>query len=171
MLPAVLLLLVQTPTVPPAPTTPPPRPQPGPGHHQFDFWLGEWEVRDPSGKVVGHSRVESIGGGFGLLEHWTGAGGGSGKSLNAYMPATGTWHQTWVGQGGLIQFDGGFAEGRMRLEGRRATPKGPLLDRMTWTPQSDGSVVQVWENSVDEGKTWTRSFEGVYRKTKVATAP
>ncbi|MFN8012398.1 MAG: hypothetical protein U0P81_13595 [Holophagaceae bacterium] len=171
MLPAILLLLAQAPPAQPAPPVPQARPQPGPGHHQFDFWVGVWEVRDPSGKVVGHSRIEAIAGGFGILEHWRGAGGGEGKSLNAYDPATERWHQSWVGQGGLIQFEGTFAEGRMRLEGRRTTPKGPLLDRMTWTPQADGSVVQVWENSVDEGKTWTKSFEGIYRKAKGATTP
>src|SRR5436190_10357664 len=40
-------------------------------HRQFDFWLGQWEVRDPTGKVVGHNRIETAHGGCALIEHWT----------------------------------------------------------------------------------------------------
>src|SRR5262245_5700216 len=26
-------------------------------HHQFDFWIGDWEVTAPNGTIAGHSHV------------------------------------------------------------------------------------------------------------------
>ena len=52
--------------------------------HQFDFWIGDWNVVDPHGKVVGHNRIESILGGCALAEHWDSASGIHGVSYNAY---------------------------------------------------------------------------------------
>lgn len=159
------LLLTQAPV--PVPVPVPKAPLPTAAHHQFDFWLEEWEVRDPTGQVVGHNRIESVSAGFALLEHWSDATGGSGKSLNAYDAVRGGWHQTWVGSGGeVIQFDGGFAEGRMRMEGTRITAKGPVRDRMTWNPQRDGTVRQLWELSGDGGKSWKVLFDGIYHRVK-----
>ncbi len=170
---AFMLLSAQAPApVSALPAAPPPVPVPKPPvptaeHHQFDFWLGEWEVKDPAGSVVGHNRIESMANGFGLLENWTDTVGGSGKSVNAYDPAAKGWHQTWVGSGGaVIKFDGGIVEGKMRMEGIRQTAKGPVRDRMTWTPEINGTVRQVWDISADEGKTWKTIFEGIYSKVK-----
>lgn len=143
----------QTPPAPPAES------------HQFDFWLGEWNVATPDGKPAGTSRVDAIAGGHGLLENWEGAGGAGGKSLNAYDPATRQWRQFWVGVGGILELSGGLdAEGRMVLAGRTAGPKGETLERITWTASPDGSVRQVWEQSTDAGATWQTAFEGVYRR-------
>jgi hypothetical protein len=38
---------------PPAVAAPKPPACIAPEHRQFDFWLGEWEVRGPAGKLVG----------------------------------------------------------------------------------------------------------------------
>jgi len=161
------LLLIQAPVPVPVPSPVPKAPVPTAAHHQFDFWLGEWEVLDPAGLVVGHNRIESVSAGFALLEHWSDLAGGSGKSLNAYDAIRGGWHQTWVGSGGeVIQFDGGFAEGRMCMEGTRTTAKGLVRDRMTWSPRRDGTVRQLWELSSDEGKSWQILFDGIYRRLK-----
>ena len=48
--------------------------------HQFDFWIGDWNVVDPAGKVAGHNRIEAILGGCALAEHWDGAGGGTARA-------------------------------------------------------------------------------------------
>jgi hypothetical protein len=44
-----------------APASPPPSPTPrpcsAPEHRQFDFWLGEWQVTGPSGKVAGTNSI------------------------------------------------------------------------------------------------------------------
>jgi hypothetical protein len=37
-------------------------------------------------------------------------------------------------------------------------------DRVTWTPNADGSVRQLWEKSADGGATWTTAFDGLYTR-------
>jgi hypothetical protein len=77
----------QTPPVPPTqPVTPPPKPKPctAQEHRQFDFWIGDWQVRDPAGKPVGENRIVALHGGCVLLESWSGAGGFTGSSVNGY---------------------------------------------------------------------------------------
>src|ERR1700747_1809523 len=44
-------------------------------HRQFDFWQGDWDVRDPGDKIVGRNRIVAIQGGCALQENWTGASG------------------------------------------------------------------------------------------------
>jgi hypothetical protein len=137
-------------------------------HRQFDFWQGDWDVRDPSNKIVGRNRIVAIQGGCALQESWTGASGHSGTSLNIYDSGRKRWHQTWVdSSGGVLQLDGGIVEGAMVLRGETIAPDAPsrtVLQRITWTPQRDGRVRQLWESSSDGGKTWEVVFDGMYSK-------
>ena len=47
----------------------------GPEHRQFDFWVGEWQVRDPSGQVIGTNAITRSYDGCLLIERWEGASG------------------------------------------------------------------------------------------------
>jgi hypothetical protein len=135
-----------------------------PEYRQFDFWLGHWEVSNPAGDVVGTNTITAVSDGCGLHERWESAGGGVGESLNAYDRRTGSWHQTWVGGRGLVlRLEGGLQDGSMVLEGELMEGDG-ILQRITWTPSSGGSVRQHWETSEDGGTTWTTAFDGTYRK-------
>ena len=138
-------------------------------YHQFDFWIGKWEVRDPSGKaVVGHSRIEAVSDGCGISERWIGAKGSNGVSYNAWDPEDGHWHQFWIGNqpNGVLHLEGGVEHGDMVLVGtkKNAQTGKPQQQRITWTPNKDGSVRQHWESSDDGGKTWTTAFDGIYHK-------
>lgn len=150
-------------------------PPPAPVNHDFDFWVGEWNVTTPDGKPAGTSRIEAVAGGRGLYENWEGAAqpngqpGGNGKSLNAFNPAKSQWQQFWVGSGGnVLELAGGLVDGKMVLAsaGRALRDGRTLTNRITWTPNADGSVRQHWEQSFDGGKTWTTAFDGHYVKTK-----
>jgi hypothetical protein len=143
-----------------------------PEFRQFDFWKGEWDVTS-QGKPAGRSRVETILDGCALLENWRGASGTEGKSFNTYNTSTKRWEQYWVdGTGAPLHLSGGLVDGKMVLEGTRLTPNantGAMQhERITWTPNADGSVRQFWETSTDEGKSWTISFDGLYRKAAIA---
>ncbi len=133
---------------------------------QFDFWLGEWDVTVPNGKLAGESRVDKISDGWGLLENWSSSNGGPGKSLNAYNAAKKQWQQFWVGAGGVLELSGGLdAAGHMVLTGETTGPGGhQTIERITWSPNPDGSVRQHWEQSTDAGVTWTTAFDGLYRR-------
>lgn len=137
-----------------------------PEYRQFDFWVGEWDVTLPDGKTAGHNRIEPILGGCALRESWTGAGGLAGTSYNVYDRSRKVWHQTWVdGQGNLLQLEGGFASGRMTLQGETVDSAGAKArQRIIWEPTGPGGVRQLWETSSDGGATWTVAFDGRYRK-------
>lgn len=148
------------------------RPEPcsTPEYRQFDFWLGDWEVFNKDGQKVGENLITLEQGKCVLHEHWTGAhasgGGGTGESFSMYDNKRGAWHQTWVAAtGNLLLLDGGLEGDRMVMSGTQPLPDGKTVqNRITWIPQEDGSVHQVWEQSFDGGETWKTGFLGIYRK-------
>jgi hypothetical protein len=135
---------------------------------QFDFWAGEWIVLDGSGKEVGRNRIERIIDGCALQEHWSGRGNVSGSSLNFYDSQDRLWHQVWIdNSGAALYLAGSVTDEGMTLTGTTASAKRPGhtdQQRITWTRRPDGSVRQLWESSVDDGKTWTVAFDGLYVK-------
>ena len=144
-----------------------------PEYRQFDFWIGAWEVSDPKGKPLGRSRVEAILDNCVLLENWNSATGFAGKSFNLYNRDTGKWEQFWVDQSGArLHLSGGLVDNAMVLRGVQDKPnaetKQTQHERITWTPNADGSVRQVWETSKDDGATWAVNFDGVYRRAAKA---
>jgi hypothetical protein len=144
-------------------TTPPPLP---PESHQFDFWLGDWDVFNQQGTREGQSHIESIAEGNGVLENWTDASGTTGKSLNVYNIQKKCWQQFWVGNGTpVLEMSGGIVNGSMVLTGDRPGQNGAkVVDRIIWTPNADGTVRQHWEISQDGGQTWRDNFDGIYRR-------
>jgi hypothetical protein len=143
----------------------PPRPCESGGHYEdFDFWVGEWNVFTPDGRKAGTNRIDKTENGCLILERWTGAGGGTGTSVNYYDPSRETWAQLWVsGNGVVIKIEGELRDGSMVLEGVLIKPGGDSQPfRGTWTPNPDGSVRQFFEISTDQGATWTSWFDGRY---------
>lgn len=138
--------------------TPPASPPPEAA--QFDFWIGEWEVTLPNGKVAGTNKIERIASGRGLLENWSGSGGFSGKSVNAFNSSKKQWQQFWVGS------DGTVLELTGALTPAGAMVLGDAVNRITWTPNEDGTVRQLWETTNDGGKTWSVAFDGKYVRRK-----
>lgn len=136
-----------------------------PAHRAFDFWLGEWEVRTPDGKLVGNNRIEREYDGCVLHEHYTTGRGYSGESLNVYDATRKIWHQTWVDTDGtLLLLEGNLRDGKMVLEGQTAnTDAPPTKHRITWSTSSDGSVRQLWESTDAKGE-WTIAFDGKYTR-------
>jgi len=138
--------------------------------HQFDFWIGEWDVAKPDGTPAGNSRIEAILGGCVIQENWTSAAPPyAGKSFNLFNQGSGLWEQFWVDNGGArLHLVGGMVADSMMMSGVQdaPNPKTHLIqrERITWTPQPDGSVRQWWETSNDDGKTWSTSFDGRYRR-------
>jgi hypothetical protein len=127
-------------------------------YRQFDFWVGVWNL-NPTGSVG--SVISSVLGGCAVLENFF---GGSGRSLNAYDDATGTWNQFFVSSGGgVLMLRGGFRSDSMIL----SEQQGPVSDGWTWTKLPDGSVKQH-EQRFFNGDT-IPGFLGIY--TARATPP
>jgi hypothetical protein len=131
--------------------------------HQFDFWIGEWEV-SAGGELAGHNSIRPILDGCVLQETWSGVKGSAGSSFNFYDPQAKKWRQLWVWRNGTtLELEGDYADGKMVLEGESIDREGKKIqNRITWHENPDGSVRQHWE--VRDGKQWTTAFDGTYRK-------
>lgn len=128
--------------------------------HQFDFWLGDWDVT-PNGSGPGtrsaSSHITAEAGGCAVFEDFTDLSY-HGVSVNVYNPATQHWHQTYVDTDrARLIFEGGLVGGDMIL----TMPNH--ADRITWSPLSGSRVRQHGEASTDGGQTWpTTTFDLIY---------
>ncbi|HSA57330.1 MAG TPA: hypothetical protein VLE53_16585 [Gemmatimonadaceae bacterium] len=146
-----------------------------PEHRQFDFWLGSWDVFNPSDVQVGTNAIVSALNGCAVLENWTASNGQRGRSLNSYDAIDGTWVQTWVAAGGgfgaFLLMEGGLVGSEMRLTGTRVFADFggfTLTDIYTWTPLPSGDVRQV--GAVDP--PIFAPFDGRYvRRAAITPAP
>ena len=134
-------------------------------YRQFDFWVGEWNVHTPDGKLAGTNRIEREYDGCVLHERYDTARGYKGESLNTYDTGRKVWHQTWVdNQSTLLLLNGGLRGASMVLEGQTVAASGQTTrHRITWTPNSNASVRQHWE-STDEKGQWSTLFDGLYTR-------
>jgi len=134
----------------------------------FDFWVGEWDVRIASGAIAGTNVITKEQRGCVLVEQWQSASGGSGMSINYLDRSSNEWVQIWNDAGGSqINIRGGMTDRGMLLTGTiHYVAAGTTLPfRGLWTPLEDGRVRQYFEQSNDEGQTWTSWFEGFYTRT------
>lgn len=138
-----------------------------PAFAEFDFWVGLWDVRDRAGTLQGSNVIERSERGCVLVESWSGAGGGTGTSINYLDRTSGEWTQVWNSAGGVqIHIRGGMTEDGMLLAGTiHYVANGTTAPfRGLWTPLPDGRVRQFFEQSADDGQSWTPWFEGFYTR-------
>ena len=99
-------------------------PAPPPGHacgaaefHQFDFWIGTWDVTRPDGARAGENRVEPILGGCVLRESWTGARACTVRATTCTTRPPPLASDLGGRSGQLLVLEGALAGGRIVLEG------------------------------------------------------
>lgn len=113
---------------------------------EFDFWIGQWDVHGVGGAYAGSNVIERAQRGCVLIENWSSASGGS-----------------------QINIRGGMTEEGMLLVGTihyvASNSTSPF--RGLWTLLPDGRVRQFFEQSADDGETWTTWFEGFYTRKSV----
>ena len=153
---------------PAAATRPAPAPcATSPQRHHFDFWIGEWDVTTKTGTPQGKSIIQSVSGGCALLENWTSARGGNGKSLNAWNPQIGQWQQYWIGQDGVVtEFRSSSFDGKSLTFFEKSETRPDSLGRLTFTPLDSTTVRQQAETSIDGGKTWTTTYDLYYHRRR-----
>jgi len=147
------------------PAAPPPPPCETPEHRQFDFWVGKWDVyRTDTDQLVAHSLIEKLYGGCAVRENWMPIGGTGGGSLNSWRPAERKWHQAWTDSGNnWNEYAGGIDGGLMVLTGSSAKAGGAAVPvRITYEAKA-GNVVQTGYQSADGGKTWSLTYQFLYR--------
>jgi hypothetical protein len=135
-------------------------------HHQLDFLAGNWVVRDRSGRVLGIESVSKEHGGCSLIELWREAGNGrEGLGVIGYRPETGAWHHDlMIHVGFVLSLDGEMDGASMTMTGKEYPGRGVTrIHRIRWTPTRDG-VEQLWQTSIDDGRSWQVHFEGVFQR-------
>jgi len=135
---------------------------------RFDFWVGEWEVKNAQGQPAGQSSVQRLLEGCALYENWTDLQGGGGKSLNSYNTDVKQWQQFWTDQYGRVTEyrESEWVDGSLRFTAQQIMPQGPAVLHMTFTPVNADVVRQFGEMSVDGGKSWTPTFDLYYYRKK-----
>lgn len=140
-----------------------------PHSHDFDFWIGEWNVYQTGTKtLVGHSVVQSISGGCGILENWTSIKGNTGKSINYYNPATGKWEQDWIGSGGGPQryLNGVYEDSVMHFTYESTLKNKSVKGNFKFYNIDKNTVRQYQDANNDDAKTVTVSYDFTYVRKK-----
>jgi tetratricopeptide (TPR) repeat protein len=136
-----------------------------PEYRQFDFWIGDWEVRLPGGQVAGTNDVTLEQEGCLIVEHWKSVEGvQTGTSFNYYDIRDKKWHQLYLDNSGnagaFPAMSGTFQDGKMVL--LTGEKEGPV-SRWTWYVAKPGTVRQLAEQTSD-GKNWNATWDSTYVK-------
>jgi uncharacterized protein (TIGR02246 family) len=145
---------------------------------EFDFWIGDWDVR-PTGQPAAGPPSRNVitldDNGCVLTEHWTAPNGSEGQSFNIFDRSIGKWRQTWVDNvGGQHDYRGALVNGNMVYEGDTPAPNGQLgrvPTRLTFFRLGPDSVRQFSETSADSGRTWQTAYDLTYVRRKASSAP
>ncbi len=124
--------------------------------NQFDFWLGEWELRWAEDRK-GINTITKILDGRVIKESFDGRPSMNlvGQSYSVYVEPLGLWKQTWVdNEGSYLDFTGGFKDGRMTLSREAIRDGKKFLQRMVWHNIEKDRFDWNWERSDDQGATW-----------------
>lgn len=139
-----------------------------PAYAQFDFWMGEWEVRDTNGVLLGHNTITALDQHCSLQEHWRSAGGGNGHSMNYSNPADSSWNQLWVSSNGaILKLKGGLSvDGSMVMRSEEFLYQNTqaAYHQISWTPIDSNTVQQLWEIYSNEGSKLNTAFLGIYKR-------
>jgi ketosteroid isomerase-like protein len=135
-------------------------------YHQFDFWIGDWDVFDVDNpaRQVARVHVDRILDGCVLREDYQDTDGHQGQSFSIYDASRNVWHQSWVtNRGQLLLLDGHLQTGDVTLRGTETTPDGKEKQiRGVWKPV-EGGVRETALTSTDAGKTWKPWFDLLFR--------
>lgn len=140
-----------------------------PHFREFDFWVGDWDVRPTGQPVVGPAARNTVtldDNDCVITEHWSAPSGSMGQSFNIYDRSYGVWRQTWVDNvGGQHDYRGHLIDGNMVFVGDTPAPNGRLgriPTRLTFFKIAKDTVRQFSETSSDSGKTWQASYDLTY---------
>jgi len=132
-----------------------------PEQRQFDFWIGDWEVRSGT-EAVATSRIERTIAGCVIRETYTQKDGYTGTSLSFYDSVLHRWRQTWVDSTGSVgEFAGEFRDGAMRFTGETHRFDGTRIHRKMNLSREGDTVRQVSEASRD-GTAWKPHYDFTY---------
>ena len=137
----------------------------------FDFWVGTWQAtwKNADGSTSkGNNKISKILSGKALQENFSDETGFEGTSISVFNPANNTWHQSWVdSQGSHFDMEGGIDHGRPFFRTRTLDVNGkPVIKRMIFYNIQPDSFTWDWEQSEDNGKSWSLLWRIFYTRNK-----
>lgn len=139
----------------------------GENYRQFDFWVGNWETV-VNERLAGTNHIVFIQDSCVIQENWKSATSPyTGTSYNYYDPQDDQWHQTWVdNQGQSLRLAGKLKGDQMILQSEAMKNQigETIYHRITWTPNSDGTVRQHWQSQRADSNDWQTVFDGIYKR-------
>lgn len=135
-------------------------------YSSFDFWLGDWEVFNTDGKLVGTNSITKKYDNCVVQEKWISKGLLKGTSYNFFDKSDGTWNQIWVDNTGyVLQLKGHFKNNSMVLKSELLKgEKGNYYNQISWITNKNGTVTQLWEIFNEKKEKISESFRGIYKK-------
>lgn len=136
-------------------------------HNEFNFWVGDWNVFDVDGKLIGTNNILKMQSNCVMQENWESKVSASKGTSYNYVNLTDTsWNQVWIDNSGFsLVLKGNLKNGSMILKSELIkNQQGEYYNRVTWTPNKNGSVTQLWELISKEGKVIREAFRGIYKK-------
>ncbi len=134
-------------------------------NHEFDFWIGEWELTWGEDKQ-GTNRVERIMDGAVIQENFE-SDGYKGMSVSVFSREDSRWRQTWVdSSGAYLDFAGEFSDGKMILIRNGIVEGKPVKQRMVWYDMHENHFQWSWERSDDEGAIWRVLWKINYQRKR-----
>ncbi len=136
-------------------------------HNEFNFWVGDWNVYDTQGNLIGTNKIVKMHSNCVMQENWESkTSPNRGTSYNYVNLVDKTWNQLWVDNSGFsLELKGNLEKGSMVLKSElQKGPNGEFFNRITWTPNKDGSVTQLWEVLSKDDKVIQEAFRGIYKK-------
>jgi len=133
--------------------------------HQFDFWVGKWNLTWEGGQ--GNNAVRSIMGGCVIEGNFSYPEAEFiGKSFSTYVPRLNTWKQTWVDNNGVyLDFTGGMEGDQMVFRRQFTTTEDQLvMQRIRFYDIEKNQMEWGWERSLDEGQTWELLWQIHYKR-------
>jgi hypothetical protein len=134
---------------------------------QFDFWIGEWDLRWENGK--GTNIIRATLDGCVITEKFDGTPAINlrGTSVSSFNKQLGKWQQTWVdNQGSYLDFVGEFKAGQMVLQRKAVLEGREILQRMVWYNITKDKLDWNWERSEDRGKSWKVLWKITYSRKR-----
>ena len=136
----------------------------------IDAEVGDWTVFDSTGQRYAAQRVRDAVDQCALTVEWTGIVGDKGLSVFGFDARSNSWKQMYVSNqvprpSGVIlrQSDPDYAGPGVRFIPVIAPAPGTTRTRVTIMPLPRSGVMQLFEDSRDDGKTWTTVFKGEHR--------
>jgi hypothetical protein len=141
-----------------------------PASQALNYWLGDWTVTTPEEPGSSTSKVSLLLDKCVVVENWKDGTGHSGENIFAYNLGEKSWRGMFVNDHGQahVFVDGKVAAGTAEFDGPSRGPKGEMiLNRIRLVRKTPNKVEQTWEQSTDNGNTWTMVFRGEYSRQKL----